>query len=229
VDRQVNVNLVVLGGSRAFGTAFPDCDYDYYGVFTSPLRRIVASALSRVPLKEAYCWQAKEMDYSFHELGKFLRLALAGNPTFLDVLYAPDVIHQDDIGKTLRRIRPAFISKRILDSYIGYATDQLQRYKAGTRLHSKSGSLNPKFISHALRLLYGGLYLARTGEFAVRLPDDSLAVILELREGDPVKAIETVALLRDELVLCQDKCSLPDLPDVIGVEEFLWEARLIAR
>ena len=59
-SRPVRINLVILGGSRAFGTAFPDCDWDYYGVFSYPLPQVV----SLYPGRESYCWQAGDMDFS---------------------------------------------------------------------------------------------------------------------------------------------------------------------
>jgi len=59
-SRPVRINLVILGGSRAFGTAFPDCDWDYYGVFSYPLPQVV----SLYPGRESYSWQAGDMDFS---------------------------------------------------------------------------------------------------------------------------------------------------------------------
>jgi predicted nucleotidyltransferase len=215
------INLVILGGSRAFGTAFPDCDWDYYGVFSYPLRQVVGLQ----PLRQSYQWQIGDNDFAFHELGKFVKLALKGNPTFLDVLYAPGVIYQDDTGAALRHIRYAFLSKEVLSCYVGYATDQLQRYERGSRLHSKTGGLNPKFISHALRLLYGGIHLAKTGEFITQLPLSVRNGIVALREGDPTRAIEAVATLRDSLVEEAKRTVLSEQPDTYLVEEFLWWAR----
>jgi len=42
MKEDTRIHLVVLGGSRAFGTAFPDCDWDYYGIFGRPLKRVLA-------------------------------------------------------------------------------------------------------------------------------------------------------------------------------------------
>jgi len=217
----VTINLVVLGGSRAFGTAFPDCDYDYYGVFTHSPKEFGGL----YPPKESYQTCQGEMDYTFHELRKFCRLAVAGNPTILDTLFSPYVIYQDLVGRGLRGMCSSFLSKRILLAYLGYATNQLERYQRGVRLHSRQGTPNPKFVSHAARLLYGGLHLAKTGEFLVMLPDEGKELVLRLREGSPDRAIEQLILMRNCLAWVKDHSGLPDDADVETVETFLHWAR----
>ena len=217
------VNLVVLGGSRAFGTAFEDCDYDYYGLFTFSAREFT----SLYPSRESYqFFPSENVDCSFHELGKFCRLALNGNPTIIDTLFAPLVIYQDAVGKRLREIRDAFLSTRVLSAYVGYATNQLERYRRGSRLHSKGGSLNPKFMSHAVRLLYGGLHLARTGEFLVQLPDEGRELVLSTRDMPPEEAISQVEVMLNCLLWAKDHSDLPKSPTTEAVQQMVFQARL---
>jgi len=222
----MRIHLVVLGGSRAFGTAFEDCDYDYYGIFTRPLERILSL---RGMGRESYQSKLGEDDYTFHELGKFMRLALKGNPTTLDFLYSPYVVFQDDVGEQLRYMRKGFLSKRVLDSYLGYAYNQLDRFDRGVRLHSKGGQATAKFLSHAIRLLYGGIHLATTGEYVVALPVGVVEKIRSLRSGDmkPDIAIGWMQSLADDLKEKRSKTTLlPAEPDELPLERFLYLVRM---
>lgn len=217
------VHLVTLGGSRAFGTAFPDCDYDYYGVFTRSLRDI----LSILPgtSRDSYQWQHGDCDYNFHELAKYLRLALKGNPTVLDTVYSPHVIYQDGIGQWLRDHRHGLLSKRVLRSYVGYAGNQLDRYDRGVRLHSKTGKATAKYLSHAIRLLWDGLHLAKYGEFVVELPSDVIEQIQLIRTRQPESVVaqlqEMLANLKEAIPTAQVR----DEPGEPFYNEFLYCVR----
>jgi len=216
------LNLIVLGGSRAFGTAFEDCDYDYYGVFTEDLRTVTGLH----PYRETYTWQSGEVDCQFHELKKFLTLALKGNPTILDTLFSPYLICEDQVGTALRTHRRDFLSQRVLRSYLGYAEEQLNRFDRGVRIHSKGGQITGKFLRHAVRLLSGGLHLALTGEFLVRVSPYQLSLIYAVEQLEPEAAIGLVREMTQKLetaAITNEK--LPEVPNEAAVAELLWEVR----
>lgn len=223
-----NIHLVVLGGSRAFGTAFPDCDWDYYGLYGEPLERLLSVT---PPRKDSYQVAMGDMDLTFHEVAKFLRLALKGNPTVLEIVFAPDefVVYEDNVGRLLRGISGAFLSKRVLRSYLGYANEQIQRFDHAKPVHSRKGAPDAKFLSHAVRLLYGGLHLARTGKFMVKLDEVGLALVNEAKRGaaTPADVMMKVRALRDSLVSELDAGpQVPEEPNVRLAEEFLWWYRM---
>lgn len=229
------IHLVVLGGSRAFGTAFPDCDTDYFGVFSRPLRSVLAV---NPPSRDGYQWGYDCNDFIFHEIGKFLRLALKGNSTILETLFSPILVYEDVVGRALRSIRYQFLSKRIIYAYLGYAKDQMRRYKEGKSLHSRRGELDAKFLTHALRLLYGGIQLMLTGRFQVVLPARKAREIMVLRESltkeEAVLIIEAETEILERMVkegltkAEKRECGyiLPDEPNEQAANDFLYACRL---
>lgn len=62
-----------------------------------------------------------ELDLTLYSLRKFVRLALAGNPSILLLLFVPDDQLQlvTPAGRALRELAPAFISVRVRDAYSG--------------------------------------------------------------------------------------------------------------
>ena len=218
------MHLVVLGGSRAFGTAFPDCDYDYYGVFTRPLSDILSIRAGTG--RDSYQHQTEEQDFTFHELGKFLKLALKGNPTILDTLYSPYVTYADGIGRWLHEHRYRLLSKRVLRSYVGYAGNQLDRYDRGVRLHSATGKATAKYLSHAIRLLWGGLHLAQYGDFTVRLPKAVIEQIQLIRLQQPTSVIGQMQDMLDKLKQAIPTAAIRDAPDEKYFDDFLYRVRM---
>lgn len=229
------IHLVVLGGSRAFGTAFPDCDWDYYGIFGRPLKDILSIG---GPSKDSFQWGYNDKDFIFHEIGKFLQLALKGNSTVLETLFSPELTWEDRVGHALRSIRHQFLSKRVLYAYLGYAKNQTRRYHEGKGLHSRRGELDAKFLTHALRLLHGGINLMLTGRFSVRLPEGKVKEIVALR--DKVSKQEAIRLIEEQTTILERmvtegltraerrECGyvLPAAPNLDAANSFLYAYRL---
>src|SRR5438309_2631112 len=62
-----------------------------------------------------------DLDLVAYSLRKYVRLALKGHPTILLLLFVPDdlVQAQTELGKELRAMRPALLSKRAGRGYLG--------------------------------------------------------------------------------------------------------------
>jgi len=119
-------------GSHAFGTATPTSDVDIRGVCIPPARFLLG--LSRF---EQY--EDREGEVVIYGLAKFARLALANNPNMFDILWADeaDVLYLDAYGAALRAGRELFLSRRVAQTYAGYAHDQLKRMETHYRwLHN---------------------------------------------------------------------------------------------
>lgn len=119
-----DVLLSGIVGSTAYGLAGPDSDVDRLGVFAVPTTALLgldSPTQSRV---------ITDPDVTLHELGKWLRLALGGNPTAMELVWLPDDLYENvtDIGRELITLRGSLLSERqVKDSYLGYATQQLRR------------------------------------------------------------------------------------------------------
>jgi predicted nucleotidyltransferase len=124
--------LKTVWGSRAFGTAGPDSDLDVRGVCIPPARYLLG-------LSSFEQFEDRAGEVVIYGLAKFARLALANNPNMLDILWADDedVLVVDDYGAALRAARGLFLSRRVAQTYAGYADDQLKRMETHYRwLHS---------------------------------------------------------------------------------------------
>jgi len=70
-------------------------------------------------------------DYRRYELGKFIRLLINGNPNMLEVLYAPEdcILESTYEWKYLQSFRHIFLTKKIYDTFVGYAHTQIKKAK----------------------------------------------------------------------------------------------------
>jgi predicted nucleotidyltransferase len=114
--------LRTLSGSRAHGLAREGSDTDTRGVCIPPARYLLG-------LGTFEQHESEGGDHVTYALGKFVRLALQGNPNLLESLFADegDVLFVDDAGRELVAARERFLSKQVGRRFMGYALDQLQR------------------------------------------------------------------------------------------------------
>ena len=114
-------NLILfeaISGSHAYGLATPQSDTDIKGVFYLPRR--LYYGLDYLPqISDA------GNDTTYYELGRFVELLLASNPTALELLAAPpDTIRQR--APLMDALRPAwFLSKACQQTFAGYALGQI--------------------------------------------------------------------------------------------------------
>ncbi len=75
-----------------------------------------------------------DLDLVAYSLRKYVRLALKGHPTILLLLFVPEelILAETQLGKELRELRPALLSRRAGRGYLGYLGGQKERL-LGTR------------------------------------------------------------------------------------------------
>ena len=215
--------LVVRSGSKAYGIDVEGSDDDYLGVFIPRLRDFVS-----LEGLERDTYAGNDPDYTVHELGKFCRLALKGNPAILETLWNPDIVECDSWGRRLIALRSTMIHRGSLDVYVEYAEAQLKKMVRGQGLHAKGGTYNGKYGAHLVRLLHSGIALAATGEVIVRVPPPLAALLIEIRTGK--RSMEDVQELAgpllDQLRRLASTNGLPERPDAEAVDALVREARL---
>ncbi len=221
--------LTTLGGSHAYGTNTPTSDRDIRGVALPPVPWLLG-----FPPSDQARWTAERRDPDdvvIHALPKFCRLALQANPTILEVLFCreEDVIDQTAIGKELRAMREAFLSKRAYVSFSGYAAGQLKRMRSHNTEHGARQTAvaqhgyDPKNAMHLIRLLLVARYLLTEGVVYVRLPDADLSLLRQIRQAQlTVAQIQRMAEELDrECFDRRDQAPLPEEPDRARVEAWL--------
>jgi len=142
--------LMGLVGSTAYGLATESSDKDYLGVFMSPTR----SLLGLTSPKETIV--RRDPDMQLHELGKFCRLALAANPTILELLFLGEYEVMTPQGQRLVDLRHSFLSARIRTTFGGYAIQQARRLQRDGAFESALRARSEKHGRHCMRLMTQG-------------------------------------------------------------------------
>jgi predicted nucleotidyltransferase len=167
--------LKVLTGSRAYGLANEDSDYDYRGVFIENTSSILSFACD---VKVCKSMKDGNDDVSY-ELSKFLHLAMKSNPSILEVFEAPVEFITEE-GEELRKLfKYVWSSKYVHEAYLGYSSSQRKflnkKYDGTERIY--------KAASTRLRVLHQGICLLRRGTLEMNLHGDDLAYYLrEIRD-----------------------------------------------
>lgn len=205
--------IIARVGSHAYGTARPDSDDDYRGVYLAP-----TVDLYRLR-RPAESFDRSDPDIALYELGKFANLAAAANPTALEILWA-DPLHTSAAGQFLRDHRDVFLSRRALKTYGGYAVQQLGRAIRGTGGSRGTAHLRrEKFLAHTIRLAEAGLHLLETGEVQVRVPDP-VGLLDRARRGVEAVALEFTDL-DERLAAAASASPLPEHPDMDAIDDLL--------
>jgi len=206
-------------GSHAFGLAGPASDDDLRGVYLPPAR--LHWSLFKLPEQLEFADAGR--DEVYWELEKFLKLALKANPNVLETLWTPLVLDADEVGRGLREMRSAFLSRHLYKTYSGYVLSQFRRM---ANAHAKTGRYKAKHAMHLVRLLYSGIAALRTGEIRVDVGEhrDELLAIKSGAWSFEQARDRALALDRD----FQDASRatvLPDQPDYARASDFLVWAR----
>ena len=226
----MNPNPILEGivGSTAYGMAHADSDIDYLGVWRASIEEMLG--LDPPVGKSATVVQHDPNDRQLHEVGKFVRLAMAANPTILELLWLPEDCYtvRTDPGDLLVRDRGLFLSNRVRSTYIGYARQQIARAKS-----REDGSFaadlrkrTEKHGRHVARLLLSGRSAVTTGEVLVRLDEDQVAWCREMGEHAAADIAEFEWSLNPLLEeIDESESVLPDEVDRDAIEALLLAVR----
>ncbi len=191
--RDTRVLLVGQVGSKAYGTSTPDSDDDFMGVACA--RRSCYTGLDTwksggtLELKRA---GREENDVVVYEVKKFFHLCLGFNPNVIPLLYLrpQDYKFLTNSGQHILDHRDMFVSRRALDTFVGYAQSQLSNVRRGVtgRYGEKRKSLiekhgyDVKFAYHTIRLLGMIKEFFLTREMKV-FRDGDVPLLMEIRQG----------------------------------------------
>ena len=153
-DIKKQTNLLVVTGSRAYGTYTEHSDIDVRGIATPPKAYFLSfhkkfEQYDERCQPEAYpFWDSIEkymrsneinptavigqpLDQSIYALGKFFALAAQCNPNIIELLFSDpqDILYKDEIGSLLIEHKHLFLSAKAKFTFSGYAISQLNRIK----------------------------------------------------------------------------------------------------
>lgn len=220
-----NIILEGITGSRAYGLETENSDTDIKGIFVAPTSQI----LGLNAVRETYDTQDGEKDengndFCYHEIGKFIKLAMGGNPTILELLFLDGYLIQDKWGKMLVDNRHLFLNNVIRKSYYGYAYSQMHRLI--TRDGSFGNGRNNRYHKHArhcYRLLYQGRELLETGNLTVRVTPEVREELFSLGKLNPNQLVDKFTEEHEKFDTI--KSVLPDKPDTEAINKLLLRIR----
>lgn len=122
--------LLVVHGSRSYGTFHEGSDYDYKGVTVRP-----AAYRDGFLLNFEQAEIKQPVDAVIYDMAKFFKLAADCNPNIIEVLWSDEAAQLivTEAGRRLIDNRKAFISQKALHTFRGYAMSQLKRIRTHRR------------------------------------------------------------------------------------------------
>lgn len=217
-----HIILEGITGSKAYGLDTEHSDTDIKGVYLLPTREVLKLNFNVARTTVDH----KDPDWAYHEVQKFMGLALGGNPTIIELLYLDDYLILDKFGELLVKNRKAFLNKSLYKSYPGYCYSQALKLNARQN-EGKEGydssvkNRYAKHTRHLFRLLQQGEQLITTGELDVRVKNrDEIFAYGELPPS------EVVELFLEKIKVFETlKGVIPDKPDYDKINEILLEIR----
>lgn len=137
IERQHNVRilLAVESGSRAWGFASPDSDYDVRFIYVRPKNEYLRLDRHRdvieLPINDL-------LDINGWDLDKTLHLLHRSNPTLFEWFSSPIIYKDTEFGQMFRNvIGKYFCSKRSLHHYLSMAAKNYREYLKGDMVRAK--------------------------------------------------------------------------------------------
>jgi hypothetical protein len=179
---------------------------------------------------------AGDLDVIIYSARKWARLALAGNPTVLLVLFVPDeeVVFRNEAGTELVRNAHRFVSRLAAGRFLGYLKAQKAAMTGQAGAHTNRPELvavhgyDTKYAMHALRLGLQGIELLTTGRITLPVPPPHRDTLLAVRRGELRLAdvLDLVTGAEARLTELRDSSALPEQPDRPWVDGWLHRSYL---
>lgn len=234
----------VLVGSGVHGVAIEGTDdRDEMGVFIEHPARVFGTAApldSQVIRTQPHGARSGpgDLDLMLYSLRHFTRLALAGNPSILTLLYVrgDDVLHTCALGIALQTYRDKIVSQRAGRRFLGYLDGQRERLAGGGKRGRvpnrpeliEAYGYDTKYASHALRLGLQGAELLTEGTLTLPMLQGDRDLVLSVKRGEHTYE-QALALVDDARARLADLVdNPPDVlrpePDTAAVTEFVTDA-----
>lgn len=222
-----NIILEGVTGSVAYGLNNENSDIDIKGVYLLPTSEVLAIGFNPEKTTKDHV----DPDWVYHEVGKFMKLVLAGNPTVTELLYLNEYTQMTPIGQMLIDNRDAFLShKAVANAYRGYAFSQAKKLNNRTDqgLDGYDSSLKNRFAKHTrhcFRLLLQARQLMETGTLQVKVSPEEREYLFAMGEKTADEVVDE--FMRQDAELDKVKSVLPEKPDLDRLNQILFEIRMM--
>jgi predicted nucleotidyltransferase len=135
LKKENKVIYKVKSGSHLYGTNTESSDVDYTSIFIPnsyyllSLQQCDFIDRSSKGAKEYRRNTNQDFDDQSHSISRYLNLVLRGNPNLTEIIYAPNQIIEleSEIFTELKNNVKKLISKKVYDSFVGFATSQRKK------------------------------------------------------------------------------------------------------
>jgi uncharacterized protein len=179
---------------------------------------------------------AGDLDVIIYSARKWARLALAGNPTVLLVLFAPDeeVVFRNEPGAELVGNAHRFVSRLAAGRFLGYLRAQKAAMEGQIGAHTNRPELvavhgyDTKYAMHALRLGLQGVEYLTTGRITLPVPEPHRAYLRSIRRGEVplAEVLDAITSTEAQLTHLREASAVPDQPDHGWVDDWLHRSHL---
>jgi uncharacterized protein len=179
---------------------------------------------------------AGDLDVIVYSARKWARLAVAGNPTVLLVLFVPDeeVVFRNSAGAELTNNAHRFVSRLAAERFLGYLQGQKAAMTGAPGAHTNRPELiavhgyDTKYAMHALRLGLQGVELLTTGRITLPVPEPDRAYLRAIRRGEVALAevLDVITSAEARLAALKESSSVPTQPDRHWVDSWLHRSYL---
>lgn len=221
-----NIILEGVTGSKAYGLDTEKSDTDIKGVYLLPTEKVLAIGFNPDKTTKDHV----DPDWVYHELGKFMKLVISGNPTVTELLYLDEYTHLTSIGDALIQNRYAFLSTNsVMKAYRGYALSQALRLNNRTAqgMDGYDSALKNRFAKHTrhcFRLLMQAKQLLETGTLNVRVTPEQREYLFAMGEKSADEVVKE--FMRQDSEFDNIKSVLPDEPDMDTLNKLLYNIRI---
>ena len=222
IPEDKNICLLGLQGSRALGLAQTnDADYDFRGVFIAPNDQLLGLTQLKETIEINMGAKDGEAEIVLHELKKFFKLALKGNPSILHLFFVPKWNIKTDVGDQIIANKNIFLGeKHIRNAFGGYAMSQILYLKRNHKFPARQKM--EKHVRHCFRLFDTGQELLETGHITLPLKDPQKYLDLQ-KETNHEKLFQMFEERDKEFQQC--KSCLPEYPDQYLANKLLVKLR----
>jgi uncharacterized protein len=223
--KPTNIILEGVTGSVAYGLNTKNSDVDIKGVYLLPTSEVLSLRFNAQRTTKDHV----DPDWVYHELGKFMRLVIQGNPTVTELLFLNEYTQIDRIGQLLIDNRHLFLStKAVMDAYRGYAKSQALRLNNRTEqgLDGYASSLKDRFAKHTrhcFRLLLQARQLLETGTLQVKVSPEEREWLFSMGEQSVEEVVDRFLAMDSSFE--NVKSVLPDEPNWKKLDELLLQIR----
>jgi predicted nucleotidyltransferase len=233
--------FAMVGGSQLHGVKlFGTDDRDLYGIYIETPEDCFWQSFDHFVTSTApdsVRNQAGDVDVICYSLRKFARLAAAGNPTILHMLFTGANEYEAEWAEVIRS-RDLFLARTHARKYKGYADSQLRRMcgERGRGKHGQRPELEEKFGydvkagMHVLRLLHEGIELISRGQVTLPRPEPERSRLLDVRRGkwSQDRVIAEANRLFTQLDTAVENSPLPERANITAVRKLVTDIYLDA-